>query len=289
VSVPSSSPRPSDPRGDAWDEPAPAFRDAEAWLAERGIERDPIDLGAPPEQVPDRSPDATAEPGPETVAPEPAISGPAAAEPGSPIPSARDDRAISARDALRLAEQSAADARLREDEDALPAGAGGGLEDDVAEAIAFVRASTSAAPQSEGRLGSKLADRGWSAAVIEATLDRARRERLVDDPAMAAALVAERRSKGHAVARIRRDLRDRGFADAVLEVALGEVEREDPEAAAFAVARDKAAGLTGLTAETAFRRVVGHVARRGYPEGLARKVAREAVFTARDAERTAGH
>ena len=267
-SAPMPPPRPNEPSAPQ-DEPAPAFKDAEAWLAERGIERDPIDLNLPepePEPVPGHGPG-----------------------PGGSGPVPDDAAAISARDVERLAGQAAADARLRRDEAILPASPAGGLEEDVAEAIAFVRSSTAAAPQAEGRLRSKLADRGWSSAVVEATLDRARRERLIDDPAMAAALVAERRAKGHAVARIRRDLRERGFADEVLNVALGEAEREDPEAAAFAVARDKAAGLTGLTAETAFRRVVGHVARRGYPEGLARKVAREAVFTARDAERTAGH
>jgi regulatory protein len=278
--VTSSSSTPPN-RTSSHDEPAPAFKDAEVWLAERGIERDPIDLTVPaePEQVPEPvagGPSATARPG-------------AAAAPPSAHEVEDGPDAISARDARRLAGQAAADAQLRQDEAALPASGSGGLEDDVAEAMTFVRASTSAAPQAEGRVRSKLADRGWSPAVIDATLDRARRERLVDDAAMAAALVAERRAKGHAVARIRRDLRERGFDDAVLTVALGDVEREDPEAAAFAVARDKAAALTGLTAETAFRRVVGHVARRGYPEGLARKVAREAVFTAREAERIAGH
>ena len=263
--MPSSSPMSSH------DEPTPAFKDAEAWLAARGIERDPIDLRAEPEP--------TGEP-----------VGPAeAADAADGAGEASTPARISARDVGRLAGQATADAQLREaDATAVPVH-GAGLEDDVAAALSFVRASTSAAPQAEGRVRAKLADRGWAPAVIDATLARARRERLVDDPAMAAALVAERRAKGHAVARIRRDLRERGFDDAVLAVALGDAEREDPEAAAFAVARAKAAALTGVTAETAFRRVAGHVARRGYPEGLARKVAREAVFTAREAERTAGH
>jgi regulatory protein len=283
----------SHPPTSSQDEPAPNFRDAEAWLAERGIERDPIDLTVAPEPSAEPAGSGVAPQGVETAPVPPPVDGPpAGGQSSSPGPTSGADsrhEAISARDVGRLAGQAAADAQLREaDAAALPA-VSGGLEDDVAEAISFVRASTAAAPQAEGRLRSKLADRGWPVAVIDATLDRARRERLVDDPAMAAALVAERRAKGHAVARIRRDLRDRGFDDAVLTVALGDVDREDPEAAAFAVAASKAAGLTGLTAETAFRRVVGHVARRGYPEGLARKVAREAVFTARDAERTAGH
>jgi hypothetical protein len=62
-----------------------------------------------------------------------------------------------------------------------------------------------------------------------------------------------------------------------------------PEAAAYALAHDKAHRSTALAPEAAFRRVAAYVARRGYPDGLARKVAREAVFTARDDQRTAGH
>lgn len=231
-------------------------RDAERWLAERGIERDPIRVDpAPPPQ--------------DDVDPGPAVSG---------------------RQAQDLAGQSAADAALLEGERASQADPGERhLEDDVAEAVAYVRRSASAAPQSEGRLRDKLGKRGWPDVVVEQALERARRERLVDDGAMAAALVEERRAKGHAPARIRQDLRARGFTDAVLDPLLASAEAEDPEAAAFAVAQGKAAGLSGTDAETAFRRVAAYVARRGYPDGLARKVAREAVFAARDAERAAGH
>jgi regulatory protein len=252
---------------------AAPFKDAEAWLAARGVTREPIHLAPDPQPLSPPDPAADAGSAPDV----------SEGEGATPAP-------VTARDVRRLAAQADADAGQRAgDADALPDPAVTGLDDDVARAMAFVRSSTAAAPQSEGRIRQKLADRGLPGAVIEATLERARRERLVDDQAMAAALIAERRAKGHAVARIRRDLRDRGFDDDVLRTALGGLESEDQEAAAFAVARDKAAGLTGVTAETAFRRVTGYVARRGYPESLARKVAREAVFTARDAERTAGH
>ena len=158
----------------------------------------------------------------------------------------------------------------------------------MAEAVAFVRRSTSVAPQSEERLRSKLEDRGWGPSVVDRALERARRERLVDDVALASALVEERRAKGHAVGRIRRDLQSRGFDPPTLEVALRDAELEDPEAAAFAIALGRASRLTAEPAETAFRRTFGYLARRGYPEGLARKVAREAVFTTRDEERTSG-
>lgn len=236
-------------------------RDAEAWLAERGIRREPIQVrldpadGAPPQEH---------------------------AVPTAP--------AAGAAEAERLARQAAADAELAAaDARAHPAPQRRRLEDDVAEAMAFVRRSTAATPQSEGRVRAKLTDRGWPTVVVEQALVGARRERLVDDAAMAAALVEERRAKGHAVARIRRDLRERGFEDDVLDRALAAAEAEDPQAAAFAVAREKADGLTGVATDVAFRRVAAFVARRGYPEGLARKVARDAVFATRDPERTAGH
>lgn len=236
-------------------------RDAEQWLAERGIERDPIRIDPGPVE-------------PSAPADVPADSGPQ----------------VSGVQAQRLAAQSAADAELAAAEQASQADPSSRrLEDDVADAVAYVRRSTSAAPQSEGRLRGKLDERGWPSAVIEQALERARREGLVDDGAMAAALVEERRVKGHAPARIRRDLRARGFSDEVLDPLLASAEAEDPEAAAFDLADRKAQGLTGVAAETAFRRVAAYVARRGYPEGLARKVAREAVFAAREAERSAGH
>lgn len=250
-------------------------RDAEAWLAERGIRRDPIHVQPPPT---DGAPDAPAsgrDDGDST-------GGPAAPADGGPP--------LSARDAGRLLAQSEADAELREGEQrATPNPSEQRLEDDVAEAVAFIRRSTSMAPQSEGRLRDKLAERGTAAPVIAQAMERARRERLVDDAAMAAALVEERRRKGHAPAKIRRDLRERGFDDATIDAALGNTEGQDLEAAAYAVAAEKAARTTGVEAEAAFRRVAAFVVRRGYPEGLARKVAREAVFTARDEQRAAGH
>jgi regulatory protein len=254
-------------------------RDAEAWLAARGVRRERI--------VADPLPSSDAG-GVGTGGGPQAPSDPSRA--GKPTPVGVPGPEVSARDAARVAQQAAADAAVRAgDAAALPDPAARSLADDIAAAVAFVRRSTSAAPQSEGRIREKLEARGSAPAVVDGALERARAQRLVDDAAMAAAFVEERRAKGHAVARIRTDLRGRGFTDAVITAALADAEREDPEAAAFAVARDRAAGLTGLTAETAFRRVVGHLARRGYPEGLARKVAREAVFASREQERAAGH
>lgn len=280
----SDATRPSsgrDERRDGDDEVV--FRDAETWLAERGVPREPLRVTAEPPTDASASPAPPAPAGGSDPPAEPPLAPPAA--PGSapgPEPTARD--------AVRVAGQAVADAELTAaDAAATPDPGARRLEDDVAEALAFVVRSTAGAPQSEGRLRNKLGERGWPEVVIDGALTRARGQGLVDDEAMVAALVDERRRKGHAPARIRRDLRARGFEEADLDAALASAEAEDSEAAAFALAADKAAKSTTVSAETAFRRVAAHVVRRGYPDGLARKVARAAVFDQREQERTAGH
>lgn len=234
------------------------FRDAESWLAERGIQREPI-------QVPVG----------ETASP-------AAADRVTGGGNQRADAASAPTEGASVVHGAAPV------EDAAVAG-DPTLRKEVAEALSFVRDSTAQAPQAEGRLRTKLAARGWSDEVIDATLDSARRARLVDDASMSEALVAEAAAKGHGPVRVRQDLRRRGFSQTTIDVAVAPLEQQDQGAAAFAVAQHKASTLTAVEAEAAYRRVVGYVARRGYPEALARKVAREAVFTARDAARVAGH
>lgn len=265
-------------------EPSP-FTDAEAWLAERGVSREPLVVAPDPSDAERARPDDARRSDGETAANGPAVLPDASqdgeVEPGAPV---------SAGESADLAVQAGIDAAQQQgDADALPDPAVATLGDDVTAALAFVRRSTAGAPQSEQRIAEKLRERGWPPAVVEHTLERARRAGLLDDAAMVAALVAERRAKGHAPARIRRDLRSRGFDDQRLDEALAEADGEDPEAAAFAVAQEKAERCTGLDAQTAYRRVAAHVARRGYPDALAGKVAREAVFTAREQQRTAEH
>lgn len=291
------------------------FRDAEAWLAERGVRRDPLRVPTDPTAVSEPGSESTdrAAPrpdtgtgtgtGPGTGAPsdepptvphvaervEPAADEAGVAEPGATAVEGDEPPPMSAREAARLAASSADETLRRADESlgASAAAVGPRLEDEVADAVAFVRRSTANTPQAEGRLTDKLRERGWPAAVVEQAMERCRRTGLVDDAAMAASLVEEGRRKGHAPRRLRADLQRRGLDDATIRTALAPTEAEDPEAVAFAVARDKACSLSGVEAETAFRRIVGHLARRGHPEALAHKVARAAVFDARDPQRTA--
>lgn len=163
------------------------------------------------------------------------------------------------------------------------------VSDDLARAMAYVRNATASTPMSEGRLHDRLADRDHPEAVITLALEQARKERLVDDVAFAAALVEESVARGHAGSRLRDDLRKRGFSHDLIVETLARAASPDPEAAAFAVARDRAEHLGALAPDTAYRRLVAYLARRGHPEGLARKVARQVLWVEREAQQTAGH
>jgi len=215
-------------------------RDAEQWLAQRGVVREPLVPAATPSIGP--------------------VAAPIPASVSEPLPGPGPD----AGSALTPSDRG-----------------------DIAEAVAFIRRSTTNAPQSEGRLQEKLTERGFESAVIEAALAQARTERLVDDDALLAALIVERRGRGHADRRLRQDLRSRGFTGEQVDLALRLLGPGDPDAAAFALAREQAIRQQGVDAEAAVRRIVGFLLRRGHPEGLAHKAARDAVYAERDARRSA--
>ena len=223
--------------------------DAEEWLRQRGVQRHVL----------------TAAPAPDGDV-------------------ARTD--VSVKEAVRLATESPA-SEFPVTNDPVHGAVEETLADEIARAMTYVRRATASTPLSEGRLRAKLADRDFSTTAIDRAIDRARRERHVDDVALARALAEEGRAKGHAPARLRRDLRRRELPDNVIDAALQQVTPTDLEAAAFDVAQRKARACGDATAEAAFRRVVGHLARRGYPEDLARRVARQAVFDDREPDRIA--
>jgi len=231
--------------------------DAEDWLASRGVVREPLIASGGPRTDPPEQP------------------------PG-------------VREVVDLARQAELDAAVRQD--ALPVTPPDPTPDvevfgdaaDADAALAFIRRSTSNAPQSEGRLRGKLLERGYDSSTTDEALARARAERLIDDDAMLSALIAERRSRGHADTRLRRDLRDRGFTGPQVDAALELHAHTDPAAAAFALAREQAARHRGLDPEVAVRRTVGYLLRRGHGEGLARKAARDAVYADREAQEIAG-
>lgn len=247
------------------------FKDAEEFLAELGVRRDPIVVRSdPPDDGSAPTPTATSAPGTDGTTDVPRAEGDESADAGPAGPRGDGPPPPSAAEAKRIATE-------------VPP------PDEVQLALAYVRRSTAAQPASEGRLRGRLADRGHDEAVVEAAMQRARAERLVDDLALSAALVAEWLGQGHAPRRLRDGLRRRGFDEEVVEVAVGRAAAVDQTAVAFDLARRRAETLAHLPPETAYRRVVGYVARRGHGEGLARKAARDAVYDQRHDARVAGH
>ncbi len=122
----------------------------------------------------------------------------------------------------------------------------------------------------------RLRQAGFEPEPIEATLDDLERAGLVEDERFARELVRDqstRRMSGERV--IRAALREKGVADDVAEHALAGL-REDAERAAELAAR-KAARMTGLEPEAAYRRLFGMLVRRGFAPDVAREATRLAL------------
>ncbi|MCC9309186.1 recombination regulator RecX [Kitasatospora sp. RB6PN24] len=114
--------------------------------------------------------------------------------------------------------------------------------------------------------------------VAEEVLSRFEEVGLIDDAAFAAAWV-ESRHAGRGLARraLARELRTRGVASPVVEEAVAQLDADDEAAAARALVDRKLRATTGVERQARIRRLVGMLARRGYPEGLAFRVVREAL------------
>lgn len=132
-----------------------------------------------------------------------------------------------------------------------------------------------AAPRTRVQLRQALARRAVPEAVAERVLSRLGELELIDDAAYARSYVSAR-TGSRAVGRrsLVASLRERGVpaelaADAVADV--------DEDAAALAFARSRAGRLAGLPPVVAKRRLVGQLARRGYPGPVVSRVVREVL------------
>lgn len=138
-------------------------------------------------------------------------------------------------------------------------------------------------PRTRAELATALARRGISAEVIAEVLDRYHEVGIVDDAAFARAWVTSRhRGRGLARRALANELRQRGVdADTATE-ALGELDEETEAETARALVDRKLRTVTGAP-DAVFRRLVGMLARKGYPPGVAIRAVKEAL-AARDAE-----
>jgi regulatory protein len=143
--------------------------------------------------------------------------------------------------------------------------------------------------RSRKELADRLAKKGIPDDVYEPLLDRFEEVGLVDDAAFARMWVASRQSgKGLARRALAQELRRKGIDDESAREAVAEVHAEDEEAAAVTLVRRKLRSMTELAPEVKMRRLVGMLARKGYPPGVALRVVRAAVDAAEGLGDSAG-
>jgi regulatory protein len=130
---------------------------------------------------------------------------------------------------------------------------------------------------SEAELRAKLDRKEFPHDVIDAAIERLRREKWLDDGRFAAAFVRTRLRKGIGRLRIKRELQAAGVDSATIAQAL-DVPDHDDRAAAIAAAKKRLAVLRRRDDEDAIRqKLVAYLFRQGYDSSLAVDVVREAM------------
>jgi regulatory protein len=139
-------------------------------------------------------------------------------------------------------------------------------------------------PRTRAELEQAIRRRGVPDDAAAAVLDRFTEVGLVDDAAFAAAWVDSRHAgRGLARRALAAELRRKGIADETVHAAVGTVSPEDEEATARALVAKKAPTLRRLPPEVQIRRLVSMLGRKGFNQGLALKLARDATTRTADA------
>ncbi|MBA8802988.1 regulatory protein [Nocardioides ginsengisegetis] len=130
--------------------------------------------------------------------------------------------------------------------------------------------------RSRKELSDKLGKKGVPDEIATRLLDRFEEVGLVDDDAFARSWIASRQpGKGLARRALAQELRRKGIDDEVAKEALDEIDPADEESAARVLVRKKLRTLSRVDDTVATRRLVGLLARKGYPSGLSFAVVRE--------------
>jgi regulatory protein len=133
--------------------------------------------------------------------------------------------------------------------------------------------------RSREELRTRLAKAGFEPDEVERSLEELERAGLIDDQRFAKEMVRSQANGRLAGDRaIRSALRRTGIAPEHVETALADAPDEAGRARDLAERRARRMGA--LAPEAAYRRLFGQLVRRGYPPGLARDAAREALAAA---------
>jgi regulatory protein len=130
--------------------------------------------------------------------------------------------------------------------------------------------------RTRAELADALRRRGIPDDAAAAVLDRFTEVRLIDDAALAHTVAAAQHAeRGLARRAVAVNLRRRGISDDVVGDALTEIDAEAERLRARELIRRRRCTIAHLPAQTQVRRLVGLLARKGYPAALAYQVVRD--------------
>lgn len=135
-----------------------------------------------------------------------------------------------------------------------------------------------AAPRTRAQLAQTLRRRGVPDEAAETVLGRFAEVGLIDDATFASAWV-ESRHYGRGLGRraLAAELNQRGVDREDIQVAVAKLSPDTELATARALVERRLGSTAGLPSQARLRRLVGMLARKGYPAGLAFRVVREAL------------
>ncbi|MFF0464425.1 recombination regulator RecX [Streptomyces mexicanus] len=133
-------------------------------------------------------------------------------------------------------------------------------------------------PRTRKQLADALRKREIPDDVAEQVLSRFEEVGLIDDGAFADAWV-ESRHHGRGLARraLAQELRTKGVDTTLIDEAVGRLDAEQEEATARELVARKLRATRGLDRDKRLRRLAGMLARKGYSQGLALRVVRQAL------------
>ncbi|KAB2388566.1 regulatory protein RecX [Actinomadura montaniterrae] len=133
-------------------------------------------------------------------------------------------------------------------------------------------------PRTRAQLADALRRKDIPDEVAEKVLGRFTDVGLIDDEAFARAWVQSRHAgRGLARRALAAELRRRGVADETVSDAVEALEPDQEERTARALVDRKLRGTRGVDPAKRMRRLVGMLARKGYPPGLSYRVVKEAL------------
>jgi regulatory protein len=135
-----------------------------------------------------------------------------------------------------------------------------------------------AAPRTQAELATALRRRGVPEDAAQSVLARFAEVKLIDDAIFARAWVESRHhGRGLAGRALREELRRKGVGQEDIASALAELDPDQELTTARELIARRLPGTRGQPGPVRMRRLVGLLARKGYPAGLAYRVVREAL------------